>query len=119
VQPAVLPGELDDLAPCTQYKPHGVFIAREEAGYLLMRAAFPFAGLALSTDSRVVRAVRTIFLLGFAFVVTTFVALSGLYGFDVAYRFVVAAISIDWTLLIAAGALLAIAYRTQRRRSSA
>jgi uncharacterized membrane protein (GlpM family) len=96
-----------------------VFIALEEAGYLLMGVAFLFAGLALSTDSRVLRAVRTIFFLGFASVVTTFVALSGMYGFDSEYRFEVAAISIDWTVLIAAGALLAIAYRTQRRRSSA
>jgi hypothetical protein len=119
VQPAVLRGELDGLAPWTQYNPHGVFIALEEAGYLLMGVAFLFAGLALSTDSRVLRAVRTIFFLGFASVVTTFVALSGMYGFDSEYRFEVAAISIDWTVLIAAGALLAIAYRTQRRRSSA
>jgi hypothetical protein len=79
----------------------------------------PVAGLALSTDSRVLRAVRTIFFLGFASVVTTFVALSGMHGFDVEYRFEVAAISIDWTVLIAAGALLAIAYRTPSRRSSA
>jgi hypothetical protein len=119
VQPAVLRGELDGLAPWTQYNPHGVFIALEEAGYLLTGVAFLFGGLALSTDSRVLRAVRTIFFLGFAFVVTTFVALSGMYGFDVEYRFEVAAISIDWTVLIAAGALLAIAYRTQSRRSSA
>jgi hypothetical protein len=33
VQPAVLKGELDGPAPMTQYNPHGVFIALEEAGY--------------------------------------------------------------------------------------
>jgi len=119
VQPAVLRGELDGLAPWTQYNPHGVFIALEEAGYLLIGLAFLLAGLALSTDSRVLRAVRTIFFLGFASVVTTFVALSAVYGFQVEYRFEVAVISIDWTVLIAAGALLAIAYGTQSRRSSA
>jgi uncharacterized membrane protein (GlpM family) len=107
------------MAPWTQYNPHGVFIALEEAGYLLIGLAFLLAGLALSTDSRVLRAVRTIFFLGFASVVTTFVALSAVYGFQVEYRFEVAVISIDWTVLIAAGALLAIAYGTQSRRSSA
>ena len=100
-------------------QPDGVFIALEEAGHLLIGLAFLFAGLALSTDSRVLRAVRTIFFLGFASVVTTFVALSAVYGFQVEYRFEVAVISIDWTVLIAAGALLAIAYGTQSRRSSA
>lgn len=119
VQPAVLRGELEGMAPWTQYNPHGVFIVLEEAGYLLIGLAFLLAGLALSTDSRVLRAVRTIFFLGFASVVTTFVALSAVYGFQVEYRFEVAVISIDWTVLIAAGALLAIAYGTQSRRSSA
>jgi hypothetical protein len=119
VQPAVVRGELDGLAPWTQYNPHGVFIELEEAGYLLMGVAFLFAGLALATDSGVLRVVRRIFFLGFAFVVTTFVALSAAYGFDVEYRFEVAAISVDWTVLIAAGALLAMAYRTQSRGSSA
>jgi len=119
VQPAVLRGELDGMAPWTQYNPHGVFIALEEAGYLLIGLAFLFAGLALSTDSRVLRAVRTIFFLGFASVVTSFVALSAVYRFRVEYRFEIAVISIDWTVLIAAGALLAMAYATQSRRSSA
>jgi uncharacterized membrane protein (GlpM family) len=118
VQPAVLRGELDGLAPWTQFNPHDVFIALEEAGYLLMGVAFLFATLALSTDSRGLRAVRTIFFLGFASVVTTFVALSAVYGFNGEYRFE-AAISIDWTVLIPAGSLLAISYRTQSRRWSA
>src|SRR5205823_5445580 len=36
VQPAILKGELEGLAPFTQYNPHGVFIALEDAGYLLI-----------------------------------------------------------------------------------
>ncbi|MNC84496.1 hypothetical protein D3C83_00520 [compost metagenome] len=116
VQPAVWRGELDGLAPWTQYNPHGVFIALEDA---LMGVAFLFAGLALSTENRLLRAVRIIFLLGFASVTTAFVALSGVYGFDVEYRFEVAAITIDWTVLIVVGALLAIADRPWRQASTA
>ena len=108
VQPAVLNGELDGLAPWTQYNPHGVFIALEEVGYPLMGAAFLFAGLVLSTENRLVRAVRIVFLVGFASVTTAFVALSVVSGFDVEYRFEVAAITIDGTVLIVAGALLAM-----------
>jgi hypothetical protein len=119
VQPAVLRGELDGLAPWTQYNPHGVFIALEEAGYALIGVAFLFAGLALSTESRVLRAVRAIFLLGFWCVAVAFVALSAAYGFDVEYRFEVAAITIDWTVLIVAAALLASAYRRGSQGPSA
>jgi hypothetical protein len=117
VQPAVLRGELDGLAPWTQYNPHGVFIALEEAGYALMGVAFLFAGLALSTEDRLRRTVRTIFVVGFASVAGAFVALSVVYGARVEYRFELAAISIDWTVLIVAGTLLAIVYRPERTRS--
>ena len=41
-QPAVLTRELDGLSPWTQYNPHGVFIALEDAGYVLMGVAFAF-----------------------------------------------------------------------------
>lgn len=119
VQPAVLRGELDGLAPWTQYNPHGVFIALEEAGYALMGIAFLFAGLVSSRDSRLLRAVRMVFLAGFTSVTAAFVVLSTAYGFDVEYRFEVAAITIDWTVLIVAGALLAIACRRRSEAASA
>ena len=38
-----------------------------------------------------------------------FVTLSIAYGFDVEHRFEIAVITIDWTVLIVAGALLAFA----------
>lgn len=45
VQTAVLRGETVGLELWSQYNPHGVFIALEEAGYFLMAAAFLFAVL--------------------------------------------------------------------------
>lgn len=118
VQPAALRSELEGLAAWSQCNPHGVFIALEEAGYGLLGIAFLFAGLALTIESHVFRAVRMVFFLGFACVATAFVALSIAYGFKVEYRFEVAAIAIDWTVLILAGALLALAYRTTARREA-
>lgn len=110
IQPAILKGELDGLAPLSQYNPHGVFIALEEAGYLFMAITFLFAGLAVTAGDRLHRAIRWVFGIGFAAVVLLFVALSIAYGFDVEYRFEVAAITVDWTVLIVAGALLARTY---------
>jgi hypothetical protein len=110
VQPAALKGEFDGLAPLTQYNPHGVFIALEEAGYMLMASAFLFAGVALSKESRLERALRWILVGGFVTVAVSFVVFSVAYGMDVEYRFEVAAIAVDWTVLIVASTLLAILY---------
>lgn len=73
------------LRALTQYNPHGVFIALEEAGYLLMAVAFLFAG--------------------------AFIMLSGIYGYDVEYRFEVLTISVDYAVVAGAGTLLAVLYR--------
>jgi hypothetical protein len=113
IQPAILKGELDGLAPLTQYNPHGVFIALEEAGYLAMGVAFLFAAVAVSARDRLHRSVRWVFGTGFAAIVLLLVALSIAYGFDVEYRFEVAAIAVDWTVLIVTGALLARIYGRQ------
>jgi hypothetical protein len=107
----VLRGELEGLAPLSQYNPSGVFIALEEAGYLLRGVAFLCCGLAVAGHNRLERVVRSVFLGGFALVLLLFIVLSAVYGFDVDYRFEVAAISIDWTVLIVAGALLAMLWR--------
>ena len=112
IQPAVFKGEIDGLAPLTQYNPHGVFIALEEAGYVGLAVSFLFAGMALSGDARY-RLVREVFIGGFATVAVLFTALSVAYGFDLEYRFEVAAIAVDWTVLIVTGSLLAFAYRAE------
>jgi hypothetical protein len=111
VQPAVLKGEFDGLAPLTQYNPHGVFIALEEAGYTLMAVTFLFAGLALPKTSRLERALRWILVGGFVAVAVLFVVLSVVYGMVLEYRFEVAAITVDWTVLLVASTLLAILHR--------
>jgi hypothetical protein len=113
IQPAVLKGEFDGLAPLSQYNPHGVFIALEEAGYLAIGVAFLFAALAVSARDRLHRSVRRVFGTGFGAIVLLFVVLSIAYGLEVEYRFEVAAITVDWTVLIVTGALLARTYGRQ------
>ena len=113
IQPAVLKGEFDGLAPLTQYNPHGVFIALEEAGYLFMGVAFLFAGLAVPVRKGLYRATRRVFVSGFTVVILLFVVFSTAYGMDVEYRFEIAAISVDWTVLMVAGTVLALAYRSE------
>jgi hypothetical protein len=120
LQVAVVPvslvnGETEGLALLIQYNPHGVFLVLEELGYLMMSLSFLFMACALSNRSRLETAVRWIFLIGFVLVVLSLVAISGGYGLDRLDRFEVAAISIDWLVLIVNGVLLSILFRRRAR----
>ena len=45
MQPSLLQGEVNGLALFSQYNPHGIFIALEDLGYLMMSLAFLFCRL--------------------------------------------------------------------------
>jgi hypothetical protein len=111
VQPALLRGELDGLAILSQYNPHGVFIALEELGFLVMGLSFAFLALALRSSSRPERATRWVLLVSSALMVAAFAGMSWHFGFGLEYRFEVAAISIGWLTLMVAGSLLVFGFR--------
>jgi len=110
VQPALLRGELDGLAILSQYNPHGVFIALEELGFLVMGLSFAFLALALG-PSRLERATRWVYLVSAALMVATFVGMSLYFGFGLEYRFEVTALSIGWLTLMVSGSMLAFVFR--------
>jgi len=107
-------GETEGIALLTMYNPHGLFIALEEIGYLLMSLSFLFAALMLAGDGRMVRVIRWIFAAGFAVPVVALVAYAVSYGLDRQYRFEVVAIATDWSVLIVNGVLVAIVLRGRR-----
>ena len=51
VQVALLCGEASSVVALSQYNPHGVFIALEEAGFLVAAVSFVFLALALASSS--------------------------------------------------------------------
>ena len=107
VQISLEAGETDGIALLTQYNPHGLFIVLEDVGYLLMGVSFAFAAPAFTGVGRLEQVLRVVLILG---TVAVLVALSGvvvMYGIEREYRFEVFAISIDWLVLVIAGALLA------------
>jgi hypothetical protein len=110
---SLLSGETEGIALFTQYNAHGIFIALEEIGYLLMSLSFLFMAFALSSRSGVETAARWVFLAAFALTVVSLVAASIIYGLDRSYRFEIAVISIDWLALIVNGVLLAVVFRRQ------
>lgn len=111
VQPSLIAREPDGISMLTQFNPHGLFIALEELGYLLMSLSLACMALASPRTSRLERAVRWTFLGGFAATTLLSVWIVTQFGHAREYRFEVAIISINWLLLIAGGLMMAFVFR--------
>jgi hypothetical protein len=111
IQPSLLKGEKDGIALLTQYNPHGVFIALEEIGYLLMSLSFICVVPVFTRRIKLENTIRWIFIISFVLMILSFILISIIYGINREYIFEVIAISIDWTALIIAGLLLAKVFK--------
>jgi hypothetical protein len=115
IQPSLLNGETDGIALLTQFNPHGLFIALEEIGFLMMSLAFLFLGLVLKGSSNLEKAIRWIFISGFFLGILSLVLISVAYGIRREYIFEVSVITINWTVLIVNGILVARLFRRALR----
>jgi hypothetical protein len=111
IQPSLLHGETDGISLITQYNPHGVFIAMEELGYLLMSLSFLLMAPVFKRSTKLERSLRWIFAGSFAINILAFTVLLLYYGTDREYLFEVVVITIDWMVLILSGILLAIWFK--------
>ena len=111
VVPSLQSGETDGLSLFTQYDPHGLFIALEALGYLMMSVAFLFAAPVFE-GGRAERAIRGLFGLSFVLAVAAFVGLVLLRRDLVAFE--VTVLLINWIVLIASGALLSVVFKRSR-----
>ena len=106
LQPSLLRGETAGLSVISQYNPHGVFIALEDLGYLLLGLALLIVAGVFTRPSRLERGLRWLFLIGGALTVAALPALAVTYGADLEYRYEVAAIAVTWITFIVGGLLL-------------
>jgi hypothetical protein len=118
VQFSVIPvslqnNETEGLATLIQYNSHGVFLALEELGYLVMSLSFLFVAPVFANRSRLESVVRWIFVIAFVLVIVSLAAISIGYGLDRQDRFEVIVLSIDWLVLIVNGILLSRVFRRQ------
>jgi hypothetical protein len=102
--------ETQGLPLLIQYNPHGIFIALEELGYIMMSLSFLMVAPAFAG------AIRWVFILSFGVVVVAFVGISFAFGLERLDRFEVVVISVNWLVLIINGVLLG---RLFRRRLNA
>jgi hypothetical protein len=96
-----------------QYNPHGVFLALEELGYLVMGLSFLFMAPVFANRSRLESAVQCIFVIAFIVEIVSLAVISVNYGLDRQDRFEVVVLSIDWLVLITNGVLLSIVFRRE------
>jgi hypothetical protein len=118
IQPSLVNGETDGIAILTQYNPHGIFIALEDIGYLMMSVAFLCIAPVFSRTNRLESAIRWIFIISFILTIISLIIISILYGINREYRFEVAVITINWTVLIVSGILLSVVFKRAMRMSS-
>lgn len=105
--------EKEGLALLIQYNPHGLFIALEELGYILMAVSLGFLIPAFKAKSKSIFAVRTILIISTVIAVISFIAILGLYGINKQDRFEIAIISIEWLCLIVVGFIISRIYNRE------
>lgn len=118
IQPSLVNGETDGIAILTQFNPHGIFIALEEIGYLMMSFSFLCIAPVFSGTNRLETAVRWIFIISFIITILSFIIISILFGINREYIFEVVVIVIDWIVLIVSGILLTVVFKRALRMSS-
>ncbi|MGD2034504.1 MAG: hypothetical protein PVF73_05570 [Bacteroidales bacterium] len=116
IQSLVIPaslenGETEGIPLLIQYNSHGVFLALEELGYLLMSLSFLFIAPVFHSANRLQAAIRWIFIMAFIVTFLSFVVVSAKYGIGREDRFEVIIISVDWLVLIINGTLTGILFR--------
>jgi hypothetical protein len=105
--------ETEGLAMWIQYNPHGVFLALEELGYLVMSLSFLFMAPVFANKSRLESAIQWIFVVAFVLAIVSLVVISIIYGLERQDRFEVIVLSIDWLVLIVNGVLLSRVFKKQ------
>lgn len=113
---SLMKGETDGIALLTQYNDHGIFIALEELGYLLMSLSLFFMALTFSRPGRLEKNLKRTLALPFILTIVSLVAFLVQFGVDRSYRFEIAAISFNWLVLIIAGIMTAIFFKRRMKR---
>lgn len=111
VQPSLLAGEGDNVSLLSQYNPHGVFIALEDAGYSAMSLSFLAMAALVDPTTRLGRTTARVFRLGGALTLFLLILLAALYRADLEYRFEVYGLGVCWLVLVANGIMLSVLFR--------
>jgi hypothetical protein len=118
IAPSLIKGEMNGVAVWTQYNPHGIYIALEDIGFLMLSLSFLFIGMALARHSRLERVLRRILMGSAVLAVACYIGMMWAYGVNLETRFEITVITITWTVLAIAGAMMAIHFARSLRAHS-
>jgi len=118
VQQSLINGETNGIALLTQYNPHGIFIALEELGYLLMSISFFFIALVFFKRGRLANAIGLIFMVSFWLTMVSLIYIFMQFGVHREYIFECVVIVINWLVLIINGIMLSILFRRTMKKST-
>ncbi|MBN2444112.1 MAG: hypothetical protein JXJ04_22300 [Spirochaetales bacterium] len=96
--------EYEGISLFTQYNPHGLFIALEELGYIMMVISFGFLIPVFRRKKR--NSISIIYFIAVIISIVSFIIISIIYGLDRQDRYEVIIISITWLVLIINGILI-------------
>ena len=111
MQASILKAEMQGLVLFSQYNPHGIFIALEDLGYLMMSLAFFSTAWVFSRAGKLESSIRWLLVASALLAFTAYIVLSLIYGRNLEYRFEVLIITLNWMTLIAGGVLLSIFFK--------
>lgn len=111
IQPSLVNGETEGIPLLSQYNAHGIFIALEEIGYLLMSLSFLCIAPVFSKSDKLESAIRRVLVISFILIMVSLIIISFSYGIQREYRFEVAAITINWMMLIVSGIPLGVLFK--------
>jgi hypothetical protein len=109
IQPSLLQGETDGIALLTQFNPHGLFIALEEIGYLLIALSLGLMSGTIQGRGRLLAFARWSFRLAPLAAVAATAWAATTFGHAREYRLEVALIAIDMLVLIVGPAFMGLA----------
>jgi len=115
---SLLNGETEGITLLTQYNPHGVYIALEELGYLMMSFSFLFLAPVFAAKNRLEKAIRWIFIIAFVLTMISFAIVTVKHGIVRKDRFEVIVISINWLVLLTNGVLISIVFKKASDKTS-
>ena len=115
---SLLNGETEGITILTQYNPHGVFVALEELGYLMMSFSFLFLAPVFAGKNGLEKAIRWIFMIAFVLTMISFAIVTVKHGIVRKDRFEVIVISINWLVLITNGVLISMIFKKALNQTS-
>jgi hypothetical protein len=114
---SLMKGETEGIALLTQYNPHGIFIAMEELGYLLMSLAFFCLVPVFHGKNGLERTLRWLLALPFILNLLALVTITAKFGNVREYWFEIITISINWLFILALGVLVARLFRRKMKEA--